>query len=690
MSAASRLTGCPSCGAKITSDARFCGGCGAAIASTEPTSGGSGLESADAAGREIAGRYRVLAKLGEGGMGAVYRAEQISLKRVVALKLLKPELSADPGLVRRFNAEAEMAARLNHPNTVTLYDFGQDADGSLFIAMELIEGRSLREVMHHEGPLSVPRAVAIAAQVCSSLADAHARGIVHRDLKPDNVMLSARGRESDVVRVLDFGIAKLRDAQGDITAMPMTQAGDLLGTPQYMAPEQIRGERVDPRTDVYALGAMLYEMVTGRLPFEAPTLMAILSKHLTEMPVPPCERRADLAIPRAISDLVIACLAKEPERRPASMDQLAGSLEPLATSPAARAAAAPRPAPGPAPSVVSAPPGVPRRLATPTPGSTPRLQPAPMTPSPAMAAAPAAAAPPAAHGPPAPMPARGPGTPPPSYSAPGPATPPPSYSAPGPATPPPYAPSSHGAAANFPNRGRAAWPWALVAVGVIGAAGLAAFFALRTGGDSAAREDPEPVARASSDRSSDSSDVPSLADFDVKAGSSPEAAAPAAPAQEPPSAAHRHDASFFGAPHADAVWHHPSLPVHVHYPEGFEIGADGNAWGLSGQWKGQRMQIMVVAANVGFEQPPAAQRAMVINLVSQAGALITSESQRVVRGKSRYTGIYELDAGEKGEVIVFSEGPLLVLVGVASPTAAFAAHSDFRRAFFETAIAVGR
>src|SRR5688572_23596080 len=162
----------------------------------------------DMAGREIAGRYRIVKKLGEGGMGAVYRGEQISLKRAVAVKLLKPELGSNQMILRRFNAEAEAVAKLSHRNTVNIYDFGQDRDGSLFIAMEFIEGRSLREVIQREGPFSPTRAVSIGLQVAASLTDAHAHSIVHRDLKPDNVMLQERGRNKDVVRVLDFGIAK--------------------------------------------------------------------------------------------------------------------------------------------------------------------------------------------------------------------------------------------------------------------------------------------------------------------------------------------------------------------------------------------------------------------------------------------------------------------------------------------------
>jgi len=312
---------CPHCQAPLSADARFCGACGKATAPTESDSRIplGAVHAADLTGKEIAGRYRILTKLGEGGMGAVYRGEQISLRRAVAVKLLRPELSANQTLLRRFSAEAEAVAKLSHPNTVNVYDFGQDSDGSLFIAMEFIEGRSLRSAIAKEGPFPPARALHIAAQVAASLADAHVHRIVHRDLKPDNVMLQDRGRQRDIARVLDFGIAKLRDDTRG-TQQAMTQAGDMLGTPQYMAPEQIKGEAIDGRTDVYALGCMIYEMVTARLPFEAPTIMAMLSKHLIEAPVPPSQRRPDLALPPAIDQLVLAAMAKEPARRPATME----------------------------------------------------------------------------------------------------------------------------------------------------------------------------------------------------------------------------------------------------------------------------------------------------------------------------------------------------------------------------------
>ncbi len=441
---------CQHCKAENADGARFCGVCGQATQSTHPVTDprlGGAAEPPSMIGRELAGRFRILAKLGEGGMGTVYRAEQISLKRTVALKLLRPEVAASPLLVRRFNAEAEAVAKLNHPNTVGIYDFGQDADGSLFISMEFIEGKSLRDVVHTEAPLPLRRALHIATQVCASLIDAHAHAIVHRDLKPDNVMLQERGRQRDVVRVLDFGIAKLRDDSRQ-SQMAMTQAGDMLGTPQYMAPEQIRGEHVDGRVDIYALGCMLYEMVTARLPYDAPNVMALLSKHLLEAPVPPSQRRPDLNLPRAIDDLLLAAMAKDPGARPQTMEQYAEHLSAvLATLPLD---AAPSWAP-------SAPPPTGHLAASPTPGFTPHGPP-PASPAvtPAALAAPVGPLPYSstpAPAPPAYMPAP---APPPAYVPAPPPLPP--------HVPPPAAPKSR------------TLMWVVISVLFIASGGIAAHF----------------------------------------------------------------------------------------------------------------------------------------------------------------------------------------------------------------------
>jgi serine/threonine-protein kinase len=318
---------CPHCKAPLADEARFCPACGKANVSTEqqPSASGPIRAQADLVGREVAGRFRILSKIGEGGMGAVYRGEQMSLKRAVAVKMLRPELSANQMLLQRFQTEAQAVAKLDHPNTVKVYDFGQDTDGSLFIAMEFIEGKALRSIIANAGPLPPARAFNIALQVAASLTDAHAHSIVHRDLKPDNVMLQDKGRQRDVVRVLDFGIAKLRDDSRQ-TQQAMTQAGDMLGTPQYMAPEQIRGDTIDGRTDIYALGCMIYEMVTARLPYEAPTIMAMLSKHLTENPIPPSQRRPELNLPPAIDHVVLAAMQKDVNARPPTMEQYADML----------------------------------------------------------------------------------------------------------------------------------------------------------------------------------------------------------------------------------------------------------------------------------------------------------------------------------------------------------------------------
>ncbi len=263
-------------------------------------------------GMTLADRYRIVAQLGAGGMGIVYKVEHTRIGKLMAMKLLSGELSRDESVVRRFKREAELASRLSHPNTVQVFDFGHTDNGLTYLVMELVAGEDLGRVVRHEGPMSPLRMARIVAQVCSSLAEAHGMGIVHRDLKPENVMLvrSPDGRH-EVAKVCDFGLAKLR--QGPEQQSDVTGHGAVVGTPYYMSPEQIRGEDVDLRTDVYALGGVIYKLVTGHPPFHAPSPMAVFAKHLTEQPTPPSRRVA--GVPPSVDEIVLRALAKRREDR---------------------------------------------------------------------------------------------------------------------------------------------------------------------------------------------------------------------------------------------------------------------------------------------------------------------------------------------------------------------------------------
>jgi serine/threonine protein kinase len=266
---------CPHCSAENPSGARLCRQCGAEFEQPDPL-----------LGQEVLGRYKVISLIGEGGMGRVYRADQRvgTTTRKVAVKTLRPQLSADKQLARRFFREAETIVRLTHPNTIQFFDFGELPDGTLVIIMEFIEGRSLAQELSH-GPLSAERADRIFAQVCGALAEAHALGIVHRDLKPDNILLTERGGQRDFVKVLDFGIAKISATSGeDDKSTKLTQQGMMVGTPPYMSPEQFGAENIDARSDLYSLGVIAFEMLTGKLPFMAKTPWEWASKHLTAEP----------------------------------------------------------------------------------------------------------------------------------------------------------------------------------------------------------------------------------------------------------------------------------------------------------------------------------------------------------------------------------------------------------------------
>src|SRR5262245_31356049 len=234
-------------------------------------------------------------------MGAVYRVEHVMLKKELALKFLHPELGRLDEVSRRFEREAEAAAKLDHPNIVQVTDFGRTADGMLFLVMELLHGQSLTSVIHADGtgqPLTIERALHIERQILRALDHAHAVGIVHRDLKPDNVMIVSRDGERDVVKLLDFGIAKITAPDdGPAQGEALTQAGVVFRTPEYLSPEQALGEEADRRADLYSAGVVLYEMLTGRRPFEAPSKVAIVSMHLTQKAMPVTQAAPDADIP---------------------------------------------------------------------------------------------------------------------------------------------------------------------------------------------------------------------------------------------------------------------------------------------------------------------------------------------------------------------------------------------------------
>ncbi|MGH3327502.1 MAG: protein kinase domain-containing protein [Streptomycetales bacterium] len=258
-------------------------------------------------GEPLAGRYRLLESLGRGGMGEVWRAEDLALARFVAVKLMLPAGAADAGAVERFRREAQAAARLSHPNLVTLYDFGT-ADNSPFLVMELVHGRSLADVLRERGPFPPDRVAGIGAQVARALATAHAAGVVHRDIKPANLLLT----DSGTVKVTDFGIARFVDAA--VTAL--TQTGVVFGTGAYLSPEQALGRPAGAASDLYSLGCVLYELLAGHPPFTAQNAATLLYHHVHDPPVPPSQLRA--GVPSGLEQLILALLAKEPGERPGS------------------------------------------------------------------------------------------------------------------------------------------------------------------------------------------------------------------------------------------------------------------------------------------------------------------------------------------------------------------------------------
>ena len=305
---------CPRCRRTYADGVRFCPADGSLVATVvDPY-----------LGKTLMGQFHLVSLAGKGAMGTVYRAQQAKMDRTVAVKVLRGDLLKDDTAVKRFLREARAAARLNHPNIVTVHMVGESDEGVPFIVMEFLEGETLGAICDKEKVFEPRRALHVTRQIASALAEAHAQGIVHRDLKADNIILSAKRHEHDAVKVLDFGIAKLLSGEGGEIAQ-LTRDGTIFGTPHYIAPEQASGQEVDGRADLYSLGVILFRMVTGRLPFDGNSGMQVLMRHLRELPPRPRAIRPEL--PETVQDLILTALEKDRDKRWRSAEAFIAALD---------------------------------------------------------------------------------------------------------------------------------------------------------------------------------------------------------------------------------------------------------------------------------------------------------------------------------------------------------------------------
>jgi serine/threonine-protein kinase len=318
---------CPNCGTEYPADARFCEIDGTALRSANAGS--------DLVGTVVADRYHVLRKIGEGGMGHVYLAEHVKMGRKSALKVMRPSAVKDVEAVSRFNREASNASRISHPNVAAVYDFGETSDGIIYLAMEFVEGAPLTSLVEEAGALPPKRAAEIARQAAEGLAAAHDLGIVHRDLKPENLMIATTRDGNDLVKIVDFGIAK---AAGN-DAQKVTRTGLVIGTPDYMSPEQLAGDPIDSRSDIYSLGIVTFNMLTGKLPFPSDSAQESMIMRLTDPPKRLGEMRPEVAWPAELEAAVDKALARDASQRyQKAVDfgrELSAAVQPMANKPMA-------------------------------------------------------------------------------------------------------------------------------------------------------------------------------------------------------------------------------------------------------------------------------------------------------------------------------------------------------------------
>lgn len=272
------------------------------------------------------GEYRIIERIGTGGMGSVYKAEQPSMNRLVAIKVLHAKFADRKDLASRFRREARTMSQLSHPNTARVHKFGVLEDGSSYFVMDFLEGKNLAHVVRQQGPMDAERAINIMVQVCGALDEAHRAGIIHRDLKPENIFLTRHMGGDDFPKVLDFGLAKVGEKQMGRGSMMLTQQGMVFGTPEFMSPEQTQGETLDRRSDIYSLGLILYELLTGKLPFDATKPIDVMKAHVKEQPIPLSARVPGLNFPEPLGAVIAKALAKRPADRYASALEFAEAL----------------------------------------------------------------------------------------------------------------------------------------------------------------------------------------------------------------------------------------------------------------------------------------------------------------------------------------------------------------------------
>jgi len=312
---------CPRCGRQFSNDVLVCPN---DLTPLQAEQTFSDIPTDPLLGRVFEGKYRLEERLGSGSMGTVYRATHLLIDRQVALKVLSQRFVGDQTAQQRFRREARAAGRMQHPNAVTVTDFGATGDGYLYIVMELLEGRTLRDLLAREAPLDPARAVSLMLQVCAAVGAAHEAGLIHRDLKPANIFIEQRANLPAAVKVLDFGVAKFVVEEHDDDYNTLTQVGAIIGTPRYMSPEQSSGvAALTPASDVYSLGIILYEMLTGVAPFSGDTPLAIALKQVSAAPPPMQE--AGVSVPAELDQTVLHALAKDPGNRPRDAGEVVGT-----------------------------------------------------------------------------------------------------------------------------------------------------------------------------------------------------------------------------------------------------------------------------------------------------------------------------------------------------------------------------